>query len=559
MTHLLRLAAMVTIMAGCSAERSADSRLLEAERETVIHPYTALRMLQPYTADSFPASGDRALFQLLLTESMHSVGVVLVNDSAIAAARDYYEHSGDRPRTARAQLHHALTLYEQGRRYDAVALMKRAERTASGAGSPAFLFSLYDALGAVNEKAHDTGAALACYRRALLAALSTADTTLTVRGFNNVVRVFCASGQTDSARIYINRCKPLLSSIGGEPKAEALTCVAFLQMADGQRDKALLTLGEAHAAYPHYRAMKLQADICAASGDTARACELWYQVLDSRDPELYTDAYDRLISHFYATRRYDRAAYLATRRIGADSLARRGKDLAQIMSIQDTADREAAALSRYRTIALLQWAVLLLAVAVAAVIAYHRRSTRRQNRRYEAYLQRYNTVRTELAELRAEQEAERTRTDNASRAQIETLAAENEQLQRRLAEYQDDRRRPDEWNMDEQLMQATAVARLHNLAARGREAATLDWTDLHRLAADHLPSLLALLNTSATVNAKEINVCLLIRLRFIPSEIATLTGTSPQTITNMRVRLLQKLFGERGGARDFDARIREMR
>ena len=39
---------------------------------------------------------------------------------------------------------------------------------------------------------------------------------------------------------------------------------------------------------------------------------------------------------------------------------------------------------------------------------------------------------------------------------------------------------------------------------------------------------------------------------FLPSEIAILTCSSPQAITNMRVRLLQKLFNRTGGARDFD-------
>ena len=42
---------------------------------------------------------------------------------------------------------------------------------------------------------------------------------------------------------------------------------------------------------------------------------------------------------------------------------------------------------------------------------------------------------------------------------------------------------------------------------------------------------------------------------FQPSEIAILVASSPQSITNLRVRLLQKLFNETGGAKDFDQRI----
>jgi putative tetratricopeptide repeat-containing domain protein len=49
---------------------------------------------------------------------------------------------------------------------------------------------------------------------------------------------------------------------------------------------------------------------------------------------------------------------------------------------------------------------------------------------------------------------------------------------------------------------------------------------------------------------------MLIRLRFIPSELSALLGISPQSVTNMRQRLLQKLFHEKGGAKDFDEKIR---
>lgn len=547
--HLLNIVIVMAVMAGCSQERPADSRLLEAECEVDMQPYAALRMLQPYTTDSFATAGDRALYHLLLTESMHNVGVILWGDSAISASREYYEQTSDRDRTARAQLHHALVLYEQGRRYDAVTMMKRAERTIGDNGRPAFMFSLYESIGAVNENARNTEAALAYYRRALLSARATGDTTFIVRGINNMARMFCASDRTDSLRAYVRMYHPLLVSASGIVEAEALTNIAFLHMTQGRRDEAIRTLDEARMAYPHYRTLKLQADIYASGGNIEQACELWYQVLDSSSPELYRDAYDRLVAHLYATRRYESAAYLADKRIERDGAASRDNDMAQIISIQTEFDREAAELNLYRIIVRLQWAVLLLAVAVAAVMIYHRRRVRRLNGRYEAYLSRYNTVQAELASLLMQKETDRSL--------IEAKTAETDRLQRQLAEYQDDHRRPDEWNLHEQLMRSVTVARLHNLAARGREAAPLDWDDLHRLAAEHLPALLHLLNTSPAVNAKETNVCLLIRLRFIPSEIATLTATSPQTITNMRVRLLLKLFGERGGARDFDARIRE--
>lgn len=114
------------------------------------------------------------------------------------------------------------------------------------------------------------------------------------------------------------------------------------------------------------------------------------------------------------------------------------------------------------------------------------------------------------------------------------------------------------WHIDEELLSAPPVSRLHRLADRGQAATNDDWAQLQQLLRQQAPDFLARLNAAASLTPKEQNVCLLIRLRFIPSELAVLTGTSPQTITNMRVRLLQKLFHTKGGARDFDARMQEM-
>jgi hypothetical protein len=96
------------------------------------------------------------------------------------------------------------------------------------------------------------------------------------------------------------------------------------------------------------------------------------------------------------------------------------------------------------------------------------------------------------------------------------------------------------------------MARLQKSASCGRKADDDDITSLMQVSFSLSPTLLSLLKP---LTAKEQTICLMIRLHLQPSEIAVLTGSSPQSITNMRVRLLQKLFNENGGAKDFDQRI----
>ena len=96
------------------------------------------------------------------------------------------------------------------------------------------------------------------------------------------------------------------------------------------------------------------------------------------------------------------------------------------------------------------------------------------------------------------------------------------------------------------------TARLHKTVNLGQVAKDEDISALAQCSYSLNPALLALLKPLGT---KEQAVCLLIRQHFQPSEIAILVASSPQSITNLRVRLLQKLFNETGGAKDFDQRI----
>ena len=62
---------------------------------------------------------------------------------------------------------------------------------------------------------------------------------------------------------------------------------------------------------------------------------------------------------------------------------------------------------------------------------------------------------------------------------------------------------------------------------------------------------------TASLSEDEYMVCLLVRFNFIPSEISILLNLSSQTVTNIRTRLLKKLFGKMGGAKDFDQALIE--
>ncbi len=85
-----------------------------------------------------------------------------------------------------------------------------------------------------------------------------------------------------------------------------------------------------------------------------------------------------------------------------------------------------------------------------------------------------------------------------------------------------------------------------------------DWTELSEITEQYVPGFSRFIHQNGVLSERDTHICMLIKMRFHPSEIAVLIGASPQTVTNSRVRLLRKIFGEQGGAKDFDEHIREM-
>ena len=161
---------------------------------------------------------------------------------------------------------------------------------------------------------------------------------------------------------------------------------------------------------------------------------------------------------------------------------------------------------------------------------------RRKRRDYQQVLQRIEDLQTKLLTLETEPRTvvapqEIQAQENSSPSHIEALQA---------------------------LLDENLVYWFHRKADAGRQPDHDDWKEIATLFDHHLPGFVQALNRNETLSERDVHICMLIKLRFQPSEIATLVGASPQSITNSRTRLLGKIFGEKGGARDFDRRIRDM-
>lgn len=111
----------------------------------------------------------------------------------------------------------------------------------------------------------------------------------------------------------------------------------------------------------------------------------------------------------------------------------------------------------------------------------------------------------------------------------------------------------------QKMMEAAAVERLRELIAAGNHPSDEEWKELSKVFVEYDNSFSKwLAGQSGKLNRREMRLCMLSRLHFQPSEAAVLLVTTRQNVTNMRSRMMPKVFGEEGSAADFGLRIAEI-
>lgn len=135
---------------------------------------------------------------------------------------------------------------------------------------------------------------------------------------------------------------------------------------------------------------------------------------------------------------------------------------------------------------------------------------------------------------------------------------EIEQLKQALAIFQEDKSRPEKWELEDAILNSSIVKSMHSLASRGKTTTDAQWTDFENLIFSQLHLFYEkICDSNIHLTENEKRVCMLIRLRFIPSEQAVLLNLSNQRITNIRTSINKKLFNEKG-TKMIDAKIRKM-
>ena len=109
------------------------------------------------------------------------------------------------------------------------------------------------------------------------------------------------------------------------------------------------------------------------------------------------------------------------------------------------------------------------------------------------------------------------------------------------------------------LRNSEVAVKLHLLAAKGDAATEQELSAVIALTKNILPDFYNIITLPKyKLKEREIKVCAMIRLNFIPSEIAVLLNISLQRITNIRSCINMKLF-KKSGTKELDSRLKMLK
>lgn len=113
---------------------------------------------------------------------------------------------------------------------------------------------------------------------------------------------------------------------------------------------------------------------------------------------------------------------------------------------------------------------------------------------------------------------------------------------------------------EDRLFSSNIVKVLHNKASRAKELPTEEeWEQFSILINNTIPSFYTKMNGGhAELSTKEYYICMLVRANFSPFEICNLLEVSSSNLSMMRVRLMKKVFGISGKAKEFDKKVRQI-
>ena len=192
--------------------------------------------------------------------------------------------------------------------------------------------------------------------------------------------------------------------------------------------------------------------------------------------------------------------------------------------------------------------ILLVVITIGLLIGKKIYGVRKKERlNYEEKLSSLAKIQSEVIQLRAHEQTLNKLLQEKENNAIK-LQGEIESYKAKAGLQKD--------SSETRLEKSAIYSSLCKLAAKGAELSDDQWQQVYVMVIDIFPNFYKLISEKQyELSENEFKTCILIRLHFNPKTVANMVGLSPSSITKIRNNMMEKLFGERGKAKELDERL----
>jgi len=205
---------------------------------------------------------------------------------------------------------------------------------------------------------------------------------------------------------------------------------------------------------------------------------------------------------------------------------------------------------RTRLLWILLLAFLLLSTVVGFCVYHIRQKRQTEKLKYKETLGTIEQLQSDIMSMRLHEDTYKN--------QILEKEKLIENLQTRYLEIRN-RKQMDLSNAEQELTENLTYQYIKTKAYKGEKLTEEDWRRVRMMIIETLPQFYGTLSAKEyALNINEYNTCVLIRLHVKPQEISNMLEITKAAVSKIREKLLYKIFGIEGKAKEFDERILQL-
>lgn len=409
--NILWLCLLALPLTGCQKGKGTAATLMEAEALMYTSPDSALQMLEAIPNPERLTGQTQADYALLLTQARSRCRITATSDSLIRIATDYYRHSDDNARKAKAFLYLGDVYMDMKNHVEAMKALKQAEEVVEDADTRVQSL-VYSNLGYLNRKTGNYNLAFEYYQKALKIDIANQSTEWIVSNLTNILNL-PSFESCDSASFLISQLEKNLPAAHPDLQSKTYNNIGVYYEDRQQTELAVSYYKKAiqSSTSVPYRAYLNLAQIYEKEGNTTLADSLLQKVSETPIWATKAQIYVALHKRYLRKGNYQKAIYyMNLYQEARDSffILRESKKIQHLQTEYDNevfARKNAESANRlYRFAIITMVLLLLIAFIVWRFNCIHKQYQQKQLQQIQDQIKKINDLENEQKELKEEQE-----------------------------------------------------------------------------------------------------------------------------------------------------------